>query len=101
MTDYVLTSAAEADLRGIIRYTRSQWGDEQLRRYIDTLEHTLVGVARGLGTYRPMESIAPDLRMVRCEHHFVFCLPRPNASALIIAIFHEGMDLMAPLAERL
>ncbi|WP_264812752.1 type II toxin-antitoxin system RelE/ParE family toxin [Acetobacter oeni] len=74
-------------MRGTILYTRLQWGDEQLRRYIDTLEHALVDVARGLGTCRPMESIAPDLRMVRCEHHFVFCLPRPDAPALIIANF--------------
>jgi len=32
--DYVLSDAAEADLRDIIRYTRKQWGDAQVRRYI-------------------------------------------------------------------
>lgn len=39
--DYVLSDAAEADLRGIIRYTRKQWGDSQVRRYIGKLEQGL------------------------------------------------------------
>jgi plasmid stabilization system protein ParE len=30
---YILTTAAEADLRGIIRHTRKHWGDAQVRRY--------------------------------------------------------------------
>jgi len=34
LTSYTLTKAAEADLRGIIRYTRKQWGDEQVRCYM-------------------------------------------------------------------
>nr|WP_246545207.1 type II toxin-antitoxin system RelE/ParE family toxin [Photorhabdus hainanensis] len=29
MTGYVLTTAAKSDLRGIVRYTRKQWGDAQ------------------------------------------------------------------------
>ncbi|MBG9791091.1 plasmid stabilization protein ParE, partial [Paenibacillus dendritiformis] len=33
MRAYVLTEAAEADLRGIIRYTRKHWDDAQVRRY--------------------------------------------------------------------
>jgi len=41
------------------------------------------------------------LRMVRCEHHYIFCLPRDDAPALVVAIFHERMDLMARLADRL
>ena len=43
---YVLTLGAEADLREIIRYTRQQWSDQQVRVYIGRLE-------RGAGpTYR-------------------------------------------------
>ena len=34
---------AEADLRGIIRYTRQQWSDQQVRVYIGRLER---GIAR-------------------------------------------------------
>lgn len=48
-----------------------------------------------------MSALYPALRMARCEHHYVFCLPRENAPALIVAIFHERMDLMTRLADRL
>ncbi|WP_260465715.1 type II toxin-antitoxin system RelE/ParE family toxin [Stutzerimonas stutzeri] len=45
MTGYVLTAAAESDLRGIVRYTRKQWGDAQARRYIATLEQGIASLA--------------------------------------------------------
>jgi toxin ParE1/3/4 len=43
----------------------------------------------------------PTLRMAHCEHHYVFCLPRDNEPALVVGIFHERMDLMTKLSERL
>jgi toxin ParE1/3/4 len=101
MTAYVLTTAAEADLRGIIRYTREQWGEPQVRRYIASLESGAERLAAGQGAFRNMSALYPGLRMVHCGHHYIFCLPRDDAPALIVAIFHERMDLMARLADRL
>lgn len=101
MRAYVLTDAAEADLRDVIRYTRKQWGDAQLRRYIAKLEQGIERLVAGQGTFKDMSALYPALRMARCEHHYVFCLPRENAPALIVAIFHERMDLMTRLADRL
>ncbi|WMV74518.1 type II toxin-antitoxin system RelE/ParE family toxin [Xenorhabdus griffiniae] len=99
--DYVLTDAAEDDLRAIIRYTRQQWGDKQVHRYITELEQGIVRLAVGKGSFKDMSEIFPALRMARCEHHYVFCLPRKNAPALIVAIFHERMNLLTRLADRL
>ena len=48
-----------------------------------------------------MSSLHPGLIMARCQYHYLFCLPRPDAPALIVAILHERMDLMARLADRL
>ena len=48
-----------------------------------------------------MSALYPALRMARCEHHYVFCLLREHAPALVVAIFHERMDLMTQLAARL
>ncbi|MCL2894699.1 hypothetical protein [Brenneria tiliae] len=48
-----------------------------------------------------MSELWPTLRMAHCEHHYVFCLPRENEPVLVVAIFHERMDLMTRLAERL
>ncbi|HDX5565338.1 TPA: type II toxin-antitoxin system RelE/ParE family toxin [Escherichia coli] len=101
MTTYILTTDAEADLRGIIRYTRKQWGAAQVRRYIARLEHGIAALAAGRGSFRDMSELFPELRMIYCEHHYVFCLPRGSAPALVVAIFHERMDLMTRLSERL
>lgn len=99
--DYILTDAAEADLRGVIRYTRKQWGDAQVRHYIARLEQGIARLAAGQGIFRDISALYPELRMARCEHHYIFGLPREDAPALIVAIFHERMDLMGRLADRL
>lgn len=101
MTGYVLTAAAESDLRSIVRYTRKQWGNAQVRHYIATLEQGIASLADGKGVFKDMSALFPGLRMGLYEHHYVFCLPREGAPALIVAIFHEHMDLMTRLAERL
>jgi len=44
LINYVLSDAAETDLRGIIRYTRKQWGDAQVRRYIARLDRALLAL---------------------------------------------------------
>ncbi len=98
---YVLTRAAETDLRGIIRRTRKEWGDAQVHRYITRLGQGMARLAAGKGSFREMSEIYPKLRMAHCEHHYVFCLPRERAPALVVAILHERMDLMVRLAERL
>ena len=98
---YVLTTAAEADLREVVRYTRGQWGEAQARRYVGKLRACTEALATGEGAHRNMEDLHPDLRMVHCEHHFIFCLPRPDGPALIVAILHERMDLLTRIAGRL
>lgn len=97
----MLTLAAEADLRGIVRYTRKAWGDAQARRYATQLECGIEAVVSGQGAFRDMSALYPGLRMARCEHHFIFVLPRDGAPALVVAILHERMDLMVRLRERL
>ena len=98
---YVLTTAAEGDLRAVIRYTRRRWGEAQARRYVGQLQACAGALAAGEGAHRNMGDLHPDLRMVHCEHHYIFCLPRPDGPALIVAILHERMDLLTRLAGRL
>lgn len=101
MTAYILTAEAESDLRSVIRYTRAQWGAAQVRRYVSGLERGIANLAEGKGPFKDMSALYPALRMARCQHHYVFCLPRENAPALIVAILHERMDLMKRLVDRL
>ncbi|QAA98358.1 MULTISPECIES: type II toxin-antitoxin system RelE/ParE family toxin [Agrobacterium tumefaciens complex] len=100
-SNYVLANGAEADLRDIIRHTRKQWSDVQVRRYLEKLEQGFSRLASGQPPFRDMSALYPALRMTHCEHHYVFCLPRDNEPALIVGIFHERMDLMKRLNDRL
>ena len=98
---YILTAEAEADLRGIVRYTRQEWGEAQTRKYLAALARGIERLAMGHDVFKDMSGLHPGLRMARCEHHYIFCLPRDDAPALVVAIFHERMDLIARLAGRL
>jgi plasmid stabilization system protein ParE len=98
---YVLTQSASADLREIARHSRKQWGDDQTRVYMAKLEQCTETLAKGSGVYKDLSSLHAGLRMVLCEHHYIFCLPRHAAPTLVIAILHERMDLMARLKLRL
>jgi len=99
--NYVLKEEAEADLRDIINYTRNQWGNAQAQRYLARLKRGIARLADGQGPFKDMSAIYPLLRMAHCEHHYIFCLPREGALTLIVAIFHERMNLLARLAGRL
>lgn len=101
MSAYVLTDDAEADLRSIIRYTRKTWGVDQVRRYVAALELSMARIANSEGGFSDMSSLYPGLRMARCGHHYVFCLPRKDAPAWVVAILHERMDLLARVIDRL
>lgn len=98
---YVLLAEAEADLRSIIRYTQDQWGDEQARLYAAKLKSCVERIASGQGASKDLGALYPGLRMVHCQHHYIFCLPLDEAPALVVAIFHERMDLMMRVADRL
>lgn len=88
-------------MREIIRYTRKQWGDAQVRRYVTKLEVGIDRLADRQGVFKEMDSLYPALRVAHCEHHYIFCLSREHAPALIVAIFHDRMDLIVRLTERL
>ena len=98
---YVLLPSADADLREILRYTRKQWGEAQARAYVAKLKRCVEKIATGQGFSKDLTVLYPGLRMVHCEHHYIFCLPRADDPAVVVAIFHERMDLMTRVADRL
>ena len=101
MPDYELTPDAEVDLLDIALYTVETWGLEQMDRYEAALESSLQGIGTGETRTRAVFEHRADLRVCRCEHHYVFAQLREAAVPLIVAVFHEKMDLMVRLHERL
>ena len=98
---YELTEAADADLQAIARYTIETWGIEQARRYEDLLENHFEAIAQQTARTRAFLKSRPELMVSRCEHHYVFHLVREKQCSLILAVFHESMDLMARVRNRL
>lgn len=98
---YVLSRGAVSDLREITRYTAKTWGEAQCRRYVAELEEAAERLGRGEGVFKDLSAVMPGLRLATAGKHCLFCLPRPAAPALILAILHERMDLMARLQSRL
>lgn len=57
---YILTDAAEADLRGVIRYTRKEWGDAQARAYAAKLEKGIARLVAVRAASLDMSSLYPN-----------------------------------------
>ena len=89
MVPYELTPAAEADLREIARYTLRQWGVRQQRRYARQLEACFRGIADGSLRSRDFSAQYPQVRVTRCQHHYVFSLRPAGQKPRIFAVLHE------------
>jgi toxin ParE1/3/4 len=101
MPNYQLTTLAREDLRAVARYTVSTWGIAQARRYQASLENCFQSIGEKKIIGRIFIQRRPDLLLSRFEHHFIFFQMREKKGPLILAVFHEKMDLMSRIAMRL
>lgn len=101
MPEYEFAPAADHDLLEIARYTIRTWGLEQADRYEAALKKQFKAIGKGEAFARPLLEYRPELLCCRCEHHYVFFLQRGNACPLILGVFHENMDLLTRLRDRL
>jgi len=51
--------------------------------------------------YKSLDRKGKTIRILHCQKHFIFGLERRDLPVLIIAIFHEKMDLMNRIGDRL
>ncbi|RKZ95876.1 MAG: type II toxin-antitoxin system RelE/ParE family toxin, partial [Gammaproteobacteria bacterium] len=91
------SAEAEIDLEKIIEYTNKEYGAAQTLKYIDELEKNAENMAENYGYYRELPDIHSRLRMKHCQKHYIFGVMRENEPMLVIAIFHERMQLMTRL----
>ena len=101
MANYELTAAADEDLKSIALYTISKWGPAQAARYAAFLEAHFEAIGSGKARTRIFLRHRPELRVSRARRHYVFHLEREKQCPLILAVFHENMDLMTRLRARL
>jgi len=101
MTAYEFSAEADRDLEGIVEYTRERWGDKRLQYYLTALEMGITDIVCGRRYFKEIMRGSHILRVAHIEHHYVFLKIRPNQPALVEGIFHERMDFMAQLADRM
>ncbi|MEX6506914.1 type II toxin-antitoxin system RelE/ParE family toxin [Jiella sp. M17.18] len=99
MRSFELTLAAEQDLHDIWRYARDQWGVDQAETYFDRIEACCEAIGNGLKRSKMLVGLPVELRLSRCEHHYIVWLNEPRP--VIIAILHERMDFLQRLKGRL
>jgi len=98
---YDITKKADADLQEVISYTIKQWGIKQARHYVSLLHDGCEALAKGEGSPKHLMDIDQDLYVTRCERHYILCIKRVNKRPRIVAIFHERMDIIARIKNRL
>lgn len=94
-----LTTAAEEDLTGIWLYSYETWGFDQAEKYYDQIVSCCEAVGRGKARSKPVEGLADNIHVHRCEQHYIFFLS--NECPIVLAILHGRMDFIARLQERL
>lgn len=101
MESYEISELAEEDWRSIVNYTFNQFGEVQTRKYMSELKQCTKKLALSEGHYKELEDLYPSMRLKHCQHHYIFGLMRNKRPMLVVAIFHERMDLMEQLRARL
>ncbi len=101
MRNYRLTPSAKKDLREISRYTIKEWGIEQNKKYMRLLDICFDEIGRGDIVERLFKDAGPGIYVRHSEHHFVFYLRERSSRAVIFAVLHEQMNLIAQLKKRL
>lgn len=101
MANHERSDAALEDWREIVEYTMDRYGEKQTEKYMDGLLDCINAMAEGSGYFRDNKVKNRTIRIKHCQKHYIFGLVRKNSPIMIIAIFHEQMDLMDRLKNRL
>ena len=97
---FEFTPAAKEDLAHIARYTAQKWGKPQAMKYAGLLDSCFQKIAQDKDMSKNILPHREDIRVCRCEHHYVFYL-RKDQTSIILAVLHERMDLVERLKKRL
>jgi len=100
MAAFELCYLADEDIEGIISYTIDKWDVDQAGRYVRFLDQHFEAIGSGKARCKCLIPSRDDL-FVKCQKHLVFHFEEKGERPLILAIFHEQMDLMKHLSERL
>lgn len=93
------STGAIADLSAFEEYTIMNWGTKQAEKYVLELQSKINDIANGKVVARLYAGASRRLNFVSCNHHKIFYEIRGDV-LIIIAIFHEPVDLVRHLHDR-
>ena len=101
MSLYLQSQEALDDWRDIIEYTLGQHGEAQTVKYAADLIKCIEAIAKNSGYYKDIKVKGRTVRVKHCQKHYIFGLLRESSPMIIIAFFHERMEIMTRLKDRL
>jgi toxin ParE1/3/4 len=87
---YLVSAAAVSDVRGIVRYTTTNWSAEQAARYASALRSCFRMLADHPGMGRSCDSTSAGLRRFEHGKHVVFFRTMSDGIS-IIRVLHQRM----------
>jgi plasmid stabilization system protein ParE len=98
---YERSHAALQDWQEIVEYTLDHHGESQTEKYTAGLISCIEAMSMSMGHYKDAKIEGYIIRIKHCQNHYIFGLVRKNTPLMVIAFFHERMDLMSRLKNRL
>jgi len=98
---YQLSKDADLDWQDILHYTYESFGERQVKIYTSALLKCLDNLSNETGLFKKLNIETHEVLSMQCKKHILFGLKQEGKPLLIIAIFHEKMDLMNRLRKRI
>ena len=98
MPKYILSEAAQEDIRNIQGYTREIWGTAQTKTYLLELTATFTKLARRPKLGRRRDDLNLNLRSFLSGNHLVF-YREAKENIEVVRVLHSSMDIPQHLEE--
>ncbi|SFX80193.1 type II toxin-antitoxin system RelE/ParE family toxin [Marinospirillum alkaliphilum] len=93
MKPFVLTQAAQNDLREIALFTQRRWGKDQRNAYLKQLDDTFWLLAENPDIGKSCDEIRQSYRKFPQGSHIIFFQQINSHQIKIVRILHKSMDV--------
>lgn len=97
MAHFRIKSAANADLKGIAKFTEKTWGREQRNKYLTEFDQAFHQLAENNELGKACEHIRAGYRTFPVGSHIIFYKIGDRHSVDVIRVLHKRMDVSSRL----
>jgi len=96
---YRLSPLAEADIREISATTITNWGSTQARAYLESLDKTMLTLAKNPELGRERSEVYAGARSFPSGKHVIFYRANAQGVIEIARVLHQRMDLLSQFSD--